>query len=561
MSTSKTSEPGVVYTKSWTVDLVLDLAGYEAGRNLVDAVAVEPSCGSGEFLQAMAERLSASCRSQGRSIWECASSIIAFDLDDRAVRESRMRVASVLVELGWNRVLSEELAGGWIRCSDFLLDGELDLVALGGGVDFVIGNPPYVRLEMIEQTAMKVYRKRYRTMSGRSDLYVGFYERALNMLASNGVCSFVCADRWMLNQYGARLREMISSGAYSVEAVVDLYGADAFHSEVLAYPAITTVRRTQEQGRVVVAKVECTPSLEGVKSLTAAVKSVRMSAAVKSLEDRSTSSEHSAVRHVVVDEWFRGSDPWPNASPGRLKLLYDLERRFPTLQDAETGTKVGIGVATGADRVFLTRDASVVERNRLLPLAMAGDTRSGTLNWSGTYLVNPWERNGKLADLGTYPKLGAYLGAAREALSKRHVARKNPSRWYKTIDKVDYALVCREKLLIPDIKNVAHPVLDRGEYYPHHNLYHITSETWDLSVLGGILLSGVCQFFIECYAVKMNNGYLRFQAQYLRRIRVPRPEEIAPDQAERLRRAFSQRDVNLATEVALEVYGIDKVPV
>jgi hypothetical protein len=71
------------------------------------------------------------------------------------------------------------------------------------------------------------------------------------------------------------------------------------------------------------------------------------------------------------------------------------------------------------------------------------------------------------------------------------------------------------------------PVYDEGRYYPHHNLYHVTSEVWDLKLLGGILLSRLGQFFIECYAVRMSGGYLRFQAQYLRRIRVPRPSTRA----------------------------------
>ena len=68
------------------------------------------------------------------------------------------------------------------------------------------------------------------------------------------------------------------------------------------------------------------------------------------------------------------------------------------------------------------------------------------------------------------------------------------------------------------------PVLDRGETYPHHNLYFIQSDEWDLEVLGGLLMSAVGQFFVESYGVRMRGGYWRFQAQYLRRIRVPESE-------------------------------------
>lgn len=145
------AEPGVVYTRSWAVELVLDLAGYEPESNLVDAVAVEPSCGSGEFSTAMAERLSASCRRQGRPLRDCESSLLAFDLSAEAVEKSRRRVEGALVECGWSREESRNMAQRWVRRADFLLDADLDMVSLSGGVDFIVGNPPYVRLEFADR--------------------------------------------------------------------------------------------------------------------------------------------------------------------------------------------------------------------------------------------------------------------------------------------------------------------------------------------------------------------------------------------------------------------------
>jgi adenine-specific DNA-methyltransferase len=547
------AEHGVVYTRPWVADLVLDLAGYVPEENLVDMIAVEPSCGSGEFLEPMIRRLSSSCRRQERSLQDCMGSIMAFDLSSAAVSESRERAESVLVECGWSMDASRRIAHSWIRDADFLLDPDLDMLRLGGGVDFVVGNPPYVRLESIDQTVAEVYRKRYETMIGRADLYVGFFERALEMLAPGGVCTFICADRWMLNQYGARLRKLITSGGFSVEAVVEMHRADAFQDEVLAYPAITAIRRADKQGKVLVARVD-----RESRSISALPEAARQ---VRSKENpESASLVAPRATHVVVDQWFAGSDPWPCVSPDRLKLLKRLEKEFPPLEDPDTGTKVGIGVATGADKVFLTNDPNLVEESRLLPLALAKDTMHGVLEWSGHYLVNPWDADGSLVDLELYPGLCRYFGAHAAILKERHVSRKKPSHWYRTIDKVNYSLTERPKLLIPDIKSTAHPVYDSGEYYPHHNLYHVTSEGWDLKVLGGLLLSEVGQFFVECYAVRMSGGYLRFQAQYLRRIRVPHLKELDPRLAQEFAGAFEARDVRAATRAALRAYGIREIP-
>ena len=125
---------------------------------------------------------------------------------------------------------------------------------------------------------------------------------------------------------------------------------------------------------------------------------------------------------------------------------------------------------------------------------------------------------------------------------------------------MNLSLFRKEKLYIADIKERLLPALDLGETYPQHNLYWITTEQWDLRVLGGLLMSAVGEFFIHCYGVRMRGGYLRFQAQYLRRIRVPAPESISPALAAKLRFAFESQDRELATEAALEAYGIDALP-
>lgn len=40
---------GVVYTKEWVVNLILDVAGYVPGAGISDKMIVEPSCGCGSM--------------------------------------------------------------------------------------------------------------------------------------------------------------------------------------------------------------------------------------------------------------------------------------------------------------------------------------------------------------------------------------------------------------------------------------------------------------------------------------------------------------------------------
>ncbi|WP_433346655.1 Eco57I restriction-modification methylase domain-containing protein [Micromonospora sp. CA-111912] len=532
-------EHGEVFTRRWVVDLVLDLAGYTADRDLAASVAVEPACGGGAFLASMAARISASCRKHDRPLLDAKHALRAFDLLTPNVLASRRLVQGVLLEEGWSLAEAREVATAWVRQCDYLLDVELD-----EGVDFVMGNPPYVRLEDVPADRMLAYRAACPTMTGRSDLYVGFYERGLRSLKPGGVLAFICADRWMRNQYGRHLRELVTAG-FSVEVLVEMHDVDAFEEQVAAYPAVTVLRRAH-QGTAVVVETrrpfgpqDAPEILEWVADPDAAARA------------------NNRYEVASLPHWFSGSDSWPCGSPSRLALIETLNERFPALEDRATGTRVGIGVATGADSVFITTKADV-EPRRLLPLSMVRDTTSGTLSWSGHYLVNPWDADGQLVDLEALPRLRAYYQRHAAALKRRHVAGKRPAHWYRTIDKVDQSLVERPKLLFPDMKTTIHPVLDEGSYYPHHNLYYIVSDEWDLRVLGGLLLSRVAQAFVEAYAVRMRGGTLRFQAQYLRRIRVPKPEAISATDRTALAAAFDRRDSRAATEVALRVYGIEE---
>jgi adenine-specific DNA-methyltransferase len=530
-------QAGVVYTKPWLVEVILDLAGYTPDKPLATLVALEPSAGDGAFLCGMVRRLVESCKRHRTPLSEANEALRAYDIDSIAIASATETVHAELIRLGVEAKTASLLARAWIREEDFLE------ASLGFPVaDFVIGNPPYIRLEEIPEEKALLYRNAYSTMRGRADIYVAFFQAALAQLRPRGVCAYICADRWLLNDYGRALRMFITAG-YSVRYVVETHDVDAFESEVSAYPAITVISH-EKQGPVVVAK-----ALPGIETAETDYVVSHLKAA----------RSNTVVRAARFNDWFKGDEPWPCSSPEMLAFLKDLEAKFPLLESEETGTKVGIGVATGADSVFVTQEQPDIEKDRLLPLAMAFDLAGGKVEWSGHYLVNPWNEKG-LVDLGDYPRMAHYLEPFRTQLIGRHTAKDRPGTFHRTIDRVSLSLLSQRKLYIADIRDRLTPSLDEGKTYPHHNVYWITSRSWDLRVLGALLMSEVGEFFIRCYGVRMRGGYFRFQAQYLRRIRVPNPQTISKSIAARLVRAFDSGDLSLANEAALELYGIRSLP-
>lgn len=528
---------GEVFTRRWVVDLILDLVGYTPDKDLGAQALVEPSCGTGAFLVPVVERLIESAQTFGRNLRSLGSAIRAFDLLEGNAELARKAAVELLVTKGMKPAHAADVVAEWVTTSDFLLhEHEFQ------SADYVVGNPPYIRLENVDRRTMEAYRRACSTMRGRADVFVGFFEQGLRLLKSEGVLSFICADRWMRNQYGANLRGLITS-EFAVDAVISMHDVDAFEDEVSAYPAIVVIR-DGAQGKAAVVEANERFNAKHAGGITAWVRRGRAGTKVE--------PSFEATR---VDGWFPERDLWPAGSPSALALIADLEKRFPPLQDPTTGTRVGIGVATGCDEVFITADADLVEPERLLPLLQAPDTTTGTVDWSGNFLVNPWNGSG-LVDLDAYPRMAAYFERNEGRLRQRHIARHRPAAWFRTIDRVDDALSGRPKLVFPDMKAAAHPVLDDGAFYPHHNLYYVVSEKWDLEVLGGLLLSDIANLFVGAYCVKMRGGCYRFQAQYLRRIRVPEAMTLRGPVKRELVAAFRERDRGRATAAAERCFGL-----
>jgi hypothetical protein len=178
------------------------------------------------------------------------------------------------------------------------------------------------------------------------------------------------------------------------------------------------------------------------------------------------------------------------------------------------------------------------------------------VQWRGYGVINPFAEDGRLVDLRNYPRLRRYLEMRRQVIASRHCAQKSPANWYRTIDRIIPALAKRPKLLIPDIKGTAHIVFENGELYPHHNLYYVISETWDLRALQAVMLSAVTRLFITTYATKMRGGYLRFQAQYLRRIHIPHWADVPHNLRTELAEAAIKRDLPACNRAVFKLYNL-----
>ncbi len=528
-------ERGAIYTRREVVEFILDLTGYRSDRPLHELKLLEPSFGEGDFLFPAIDRLLRAWRAAGQTaqpLEALGDCLRAVELHRHTFNRTHAALVARLTGAGIVAGAAVAIADRWLQHGDFLL------AELPDAFDVVIGNPPYVRQESIPDVLLAEYRNRYTTVYDRADLYIPFIERSLRLLRKGGVLGFICADRWMKNRYGGPLRALVAKD-FHLKVHVDMTDTPAFHSDVIAYPAVTVITR-ESPGMT---RLAYRPEID----------SAVLSELATQLLVQRLPKEPGAVRELAGVT--AGSEPWILASSDRLALVRRLERDFPALE--AVGCKVGIGVATGADQAFIGPfDALDVEDDRKQPLVMTRDILNGTVEWRGFGVVNPFADGGGLVDLDDYPRLKRYLEARKEEIAGRHCAQKTPANWYRTIDRITPSLTKRPKLLVPDIKGEAHIVYEEGRLYPHHNLYFIVAEEWDLRALQAVLLSGIARLFVATYSTRMRGGFLRFQAQYLRRIRVPKWVDVPAEARRGLISAAKAQDLAACNRAAFKLYGL-----
>lgn len=229
---------GRVYTPDYLVKVILDFGGYDK-PNILKKHVIDNSCGDGAFLTEIVRRYCASFLTQKQDLsklkHELETYIHGIELDATECDKCILNLNKVVEEYGISKVK-------W----DITNADTLTVDRFNAKMDYVIGNPPYVRVHNLEDS-YKIVKKFKFAEGGMTDLFIVFFEIGFNMLAKSGLMCLITPSSWLGSLAGTHLRQYIHTHQ-NLSGVIDLEHFQPF--EATTYTFISRFSKSKKNSHI-----------------------------------------------------------------------------------------------------------------------------------------------------------------------------------------------------------------------------------------------------------------------------------------------------------------------
>lgn len=221
---------GQVYTPPFMVKIILELSEYK-GKSIIKKHVIDNSCGDGAFLTEVVKLYCETAQLEGLSNAEIQSDLSTFihGIEIDSIEQAKCIKSLDNVAKSFNIYNVK-----WdILCTDALTVSTYD-----NKMDFVVGNPPYIRIHNLNDISN--IKKLLFSQNGMIDLYISFFEIGIKMLKNNGILGYITPSSFFNSLAGKYMRkEFIQKNL--IKKIVDLKHFQAF--EATTYTAISIIQK------------------------------------------------------------------------------------------------------------------------------------------------------------------------------------------------------------------------------------------------------------------------------------------------------------------------------
>jgi len=537
---------GVHYTPPGLAGFLASVTVPFLNRSGRDIHVLDPACGEGALLQALADAVPSQFRKRLK--------LTGFETDAAAYQKARSLLAGtgaggVTLE---NRdfLALEAVAPGRCPGQRSLFDTHEEAHE---NYDAVIANPPYVRTQVLGAERAQALARRF-GLTGRVDLYQAFTKALANVLKPGGVLGLLTSNRFLTVKAGQTLRRLLRT-EFTLRAVYDLGDTKLFTAAVL--PVIVVANKRGDSA------VESPCTFDRIYECRSSnSKAPEHLHVLEALEDRKTQGMvRTGTGHFRIERGFlppakKPDEVWTLSTPEYDDWLETVRsHQACTIQDVAA---VRVGIKTTADRVFVRNDwASLPASQRpepdlLFPLL----THHEAGRWLASakprrqVLYPHVMREGKRApiDLNQYRRAAAYVKTHEERLRARKYVIDSGRKWYEIWVPHQPADWQKSKIVFPDISESPRFFLDDSGAIVQGDCYWITAHAgadpdWLFLILAVANSTFIAKFYDTAFHNQLYSGRRRFMTQYVKNFPLPPLRSQSTETIVRLTRQIVRRGV------------------
>ena len=506
---------------------------------LLDLKILDPACGSGAFLNAALQQLKiehtlidyywSNIHAGELNFTEIENTILENNLYGVDINEESVEIAKLSLWLHTakkNRKLTT--LNGKIKCGNSLIDDptvagekafkweeEFPEVFAKGGFDVVIGNPPYLRIQGIQENKDKdaiFYEQNYKSAIGRYDLYVLFMEKSFSLIKENGIVSFILPHKFLNAEFGQGIRQFI----YDNKALKSIlhFGASQVFADATVYTCIIQLSHNNAS----FAFAEGNPEkLNGNLNFD----SFPFDKLSNTEKWTFQNSNNSKLIDKLNSQEFKLQDIYDYCSQGTVSMGDDIY-----LMKGHFESNYFIGYSTEIEQTVK------IEKELMKPTLKGEDVKKYSTAQNQYWQIYPhYEKDGVTVPYeedelkSKFPLCYEYLSQFKDILiEKKRKYKTNEKYWYSLHRAREIAMFNQTKIITPEISLGCNMTLDKNSLWHNTKVYTILlKDNFKENILTylTILNSKLMWFFLSNTGYTLRGGYFTFKTKYLENFPIP----------------------------------------
>lgn len=408
------------------------------------------------------------------------------------------------------------------------------------GFDVVIGNPPYVRIQILNKESpeyVEYLNRTFITSFKNYDLAITFIERGFALTSKQGKFSYIVTSKWMQADYGEKLRELLSK-TKSVAEIID-FGDQQVFEDATTYTVIPLLEKKEHE----------TFRYMLVKRLQKTLDQLHLIHKFENYEDE-------FVKIIVVKEDTLSENSWSFSK--EREIIEKIEKNKKLGEIAE---RIFQGLVTGADPIYIlelkedlgnwlnvyckSKDKEyILEKDLLKPLLKGEEIKRYVISRYDKVILFPYlikvenkKRKAYLIDANTlksnYPKVWQYLLDNKEYLENRERGKwRNKPDWYAYGRRQNLEQMEQPKIMTQVLAIKASFALDyEGTYYfiggGNAGGYGISlkpNSSISLKYLTSLLNSSILDWRLKQISTQFRGGYHSYARRFIEKLPIKVPK-------------------------------------